>query len=203
MERTTRADQRAATSQRIFETAQRLFAAGGYDRTSVRAIAAGAQVDPSLVMQYFGSKADLFAQVVATRWPLAPMKRAHTTPDTVVDHVMAAFLATATDEGGQAIAALLRSSLTHPEAATTTRKVLFDSTALRVLVPVMSGPERELRAALIASMLLGVHVARTMLGVEVLTKATTEQLRVRLKGAVKTLVEPPPQSTARRPKAKR
>ena len=38
-----------------------LFASDGYERTTVRAVAAAADADPALVIRYFGSKEGLFA----------------------------------------------------------------------------------------------------------------------------------------------
>ncbi|HEY0692314.1 MAG TPA: helix-turn-helix domain-containing protein [Kribbella sp.] len=40
----------------------RPIAENGYDRTTIRSIAAAAGSDPGLVMRYFGSKEKLFAQ---------------------------------------------------------------------------------------------------------------------------------------------
>jgi hypothetical protein len=45
----------------ILAAARARFAAEGYERTTVRAIAADADIDASMVMRYFGSKEDLFA----------------------------------------------------------------------------------------------------------------------------------------------
>lgn len=170
--------------------ARRRFAEGGYDRTSLRAIAKDAEIDPSLVMQYFGSKGELFAQVVAARWPVAAPRQGDDA-EALVSHVMDTFLSTVNDEGGAAVAALIRSSLTHPEAAATTRKVLFDQSAVRVLAPLVKGTDRELRAALVAAMLLGVHVGRTLLGVKVLEGATVAQLRAHLEGPVSSVLKGP------------
>ena len=50
--------------KRIEHAASELFNSVGYDQTSVREIAARAGVDPKLVSHYFGSKANLFAQVL-------------------------------------------------------------------------------------------------------------------------------------------
>ena len=46
----------------VLKSARRLFSSKGYDATSVRAVAAKARVDPALVLHFFGSKAELFAQ---------------------------------------------------------------------------------------------------------------------------------------------
>jgi AcrR family transcriptional regulator len=51
----------AQTRADILSAARRRFGAEGYDRTTLRAIAADICVDAALVIRYFGSKQDLFA----------------------------------------------------------------------------------------------------------------------------------------------
>src|SRR3954467_12470767 len=53
-----RSDQTRAA---ILAAARRRFAADGFERTTIRAIAADAGIDPSMVMRYYGSKDGLFA----------------------------------------------------------------------------------------------------------------------------------------------
>ena len=48
----------------MLAAARRLFAAKGYAQTSIRAIAAEADVNPALVVTYFGGKEALFMDVV-------------------------------------------------------------------------------------------------------------------------------------------
>ena len=48
------------TRARILEAAKRRFAQDGYDGTTIRAVAADARIDPSMVMRYYGSKDGLF-----------------------------------------------------------------------------------------------------------------------------------------------
>ena len=50
----------AGTRRAILDAARSAFAAHGYDQTTIRAVAAAAGVDASMVMRYFGSKAGLF-----------------------------------------------------------------------------------------------------------------------------------------------
>ncbi len=69
----TRRGPRAGTSdtrEAILEAARATFAEAGYDRATIRRIAATAGVDPALVHHYFGSKEDLFA--AAVHLPLRP-----------------------------------------------------------------------------------------------------------------------------------
>jgi len=56
------------TRQAILSAARARFAEQGYDGATVRAIARDADVDPALVLHFFGSKRVLFT--AATSWPL-------------------------------------------------------------------------------------------------------------------------------------
>src|SRR5258706_11761494 len=55
----------AATREAILASARQAFARAGYDGAGVREIAAGAGVTAMLVNRYFGSKEQLFAEVIA------------------------------------------------------------------------------------------------------------------------------------------
>src|SRR5882724_11600433 len=55
----------AATREAILTSARRAFARAGYDGAGVREIAAAAGVTAMLVNRYFGSKEQLFAEVLA------------------------------------------------------------------------------------------------------------------------------------------
>ena len=52
------------TRAAILGAAREQFAARGYDRASVRSIAAQASIDPAMVIRYFSSKEALFAAAV-------------------------------------------------------------------------------------------------------------------------------------------
>src|SRR6266571_2931571 len=60
----SRAEQRRRTEARILDAAIRAFLTVGYDRTTIRAVASAAGVDAGLVMHYFGSKQQLYRQVI-------------------------------------------------------------------------------------------------------------------------------------------
>src|SRR5882672_5074659 len=57
---------RNATQTRsdILTAARLRFGSDGYERTTLRAVAADVGVDPALVIRYFGSKQELFAAAV-------------------------------------------------------------------------------------------------------------------------------------------
>src|SRR5213592_3788115 len=50
-----------ATRAAILDAARERFAKDGYERATIRAIAADAGIDPAMVMRYYGSKEKLFA----------------------------------------------------------------------------------------------------------------------------------------------
>jgi AcrR family transcriptional regulator len=54
------------TRRAILHAARALFAARGYEQTTIRAVAAQAGVDASMVMRYFQSKTGLFTSAVTT-----------------------------------------------------------------------------------------------------------------------------------------
>src|SRR5918998_5591151 len=60
----------SGTRDAILAAARRQFAAHGYDRTTMRAVAAEAGVDQALVAHFFGGKQGLFVEVI--RLPFAP-----------------------------------------------------------------------------------------------------------------------------------
>src|SRR5215207_215214 len=104
------------TRARILEAARRRFAREGYDGTTIRAVAADADIDPSMVMRYYGSKDGLFAAAadVDLHLPdLAAVPRDQL-GETLVRHWVARW------EGGQSdelLIVLLRSAVTNERAA--------------------------------------------------------------------------------------
>lgn len=62
---TNRPRNAATTRLGILEAARECFLRDGYDQVGLRAIGAGAEVDPALICRYFGSKENLFAEVLA------------------------------------------------------------------------------------------------------------------------------------------
>jgi AcrR family transcriptional regulator len=89
------------TREAILAAAGRHFAERGYDRASLRGIAAAAGVDQRLIAHFFGSKQRLF--VAAVGLPLNPAE------------VLPAILAGDRDSTGDRLAALLVDVLDRPE----------------------------------------------------------------------------------------
>src|ERR1044071_3794931 len=78
------------TRAAILKAAQELFAELGYERTTVRDVAARASIDPAMVMRYFGSKEGLFARASAFDLKLPDLTK--TRPSQLGDTLIAHFL---------------------------------------------------------------------------------------------------------------
>ena len=75
----------------ILSAARRRFGADGYERTTLRAVAADVGVDAALVSRYFGSKPDLFAEATDFTIQLPDISDAE--PDDIADMLLPRFFA--------------------------------------------------------------------------------------------------------------
>jgi AcrR family transcriptional regulator len=153
-ERHTRSGQ---TKARILDAARRRFSADGYERATIRAIATDADIDPSMVMRYFGSKDGLFAAAASLDLHLPDLaaaprkKRGHL----LAQHYLRLWEHDAA-KGGLAI--LLRTAATNDGAAERVREVFREQVLPAVAAVSPDAPST--RAALIASQLLGMAYCR-------------------------------------------
>ena len=164
--------------QKIVEVARLAFSANGYAETSLRGIAREAGVDPSLVVQLFGSKAGLFAAVV--EWPFDASEVAtqiqSVPPGEVGEYMARTFLGHwDRDEQRNPIVSLIYAALSDTTAAAILREFITVNFALPVVK--RAGADRpELRAALLASQLLGFGLSRYVLAFDALASASGEEL---------------------------
>ncbi|MEV6055938.1 TetR family transcriptional regulator [Streptomyces sp. NPDC052107] len=180
----TRADRRRATEARILDRARELFAEKGFDRTTIRAVATAAGVDPALVMQYFGSKRELFTRAVQT----VPALPTATDADALADQLLATL---GLKLGGlpEGALAMMRSMLTDPAAAEHARETLGRQIdGVGGALP--AAEDRELRAALLVTTLLGVTIGHQLLGLAPLREAPADRVAALLRPAIKALAEP-------------
>ncbi len=160
----SRAAKRAESSRRILAAAREEFADKGYDGATIRAIAARAGVDPSLVMQHHGNKAALFTSVI--RWAEADRADLDAHLRAVIDKRIAGL--------PPEMDALVRSMLTVPEATEAMRDHLDERAAS--LAAALEGEDAQLRAALIVSGILGLTVARHFLRLQAFDDASDEDV---------------------------
>lgn len=160
----SRAERRAETARRILRAARSEFASHGYDKTTIRAIAARAGVDPSLIMQHHGSKAALFRSAVQ----LEPAARADV--GSHLDDVLDSRIAGLPPE----LHALVRSMLTEPAATEAIREYLDERVVN--LARTLSGPTARTDAALAVSTILGITIGRHFLQLTGLDDVSEEEL---------------------------
>lgn len=160
----------------ILAAAQRLFAERGYDATSVRAVASQARVDPALVLHFFGSKAELFAS--SLHLPLDPEEieaLAQGDRRTSGRRLAEFYLRRVFRDRRATVLSLLRSAVSNPEAAAMLRRAI-QGTVIAALERVLPGEEAALRGELCASQMMGLFLARHILGVEPLASEDDERL---------------------------
>ncbi len=108
-----------ATRDDLISAARRRFAADGYERTTIRAVAGDVGVDAALVIRYFGTKEGLFTRAadLDLRLPDLTGVRAGDLSKVLVDR----FFAVWEDDG--TFLALLRAAATNEVAAEAMRAV--------------------------------------------------------------------------------
>lgn len=188
-ERLSREERRHRTEAAILRAARELFAETGFERTTIRGVAARAGIDPALVMQHYGSKEGLFA--AAARWTSDHERILTATSDSLPSAALADLFdkfESATDR--EAAVALLRNCLTHPSAARIMRdEVMCDRAA--AVASTLEGPEAELRASLFGACTIGVGIARYLLELEPLASASREDVDRLMQPVLRALIEQP------------
>ena len=170
--------------QAVLGAARELFAELGFERTTMRAVATRAGVDPALIYHYFGDKdgllfatlqppadaATVFAGLAATTADRAGADR---TGEELVRRLIG--LWEERPEVREQMAAILRTGLSHDRAAGLLRDIL-SSFILAALGDVLADDRRELRTALIGSHIGGLMLARYILKVPGAAAASPEDL---------------------------
>ncbi|MFV9636073.1 TetR/AcrR family transcriptional regulator [Mycobacterium neumannii] len=166
------------TRERILNSARELFARNGIDKTSIRAIAAAADVDPALVHHYFGTKTQLFA--AAIHIPIDPMQvigPIQQVPVEEIGRTLPSLLLPLWDsELGKGFIATLRSIIAGNDTSLVRsflQEVIAREVGSRVDDPPGSGP---VRVQFVASQLVGVVMARYILELEPFKSLPVEQI---------------------------
>lgn len=182
-----REQRRQRTEAAILEAARELFAEAGFERATIRAVAARAGIDPALVMQYHGSKERLFA--AAARWPSEHETVLAAGPDDLPAAALADLFARFEGEDREAAVALMRNCLTHPTATAVMRDEVMCERAAGV-ARTLEGPDAELRAGLIGACLMGLGMARYLIELPAVAGASREDLERLMTPVLRALVDP-------------
>jgi AcrR family transcriptional regulator len=188
-----------ATRTAILASARKAFARAGYDGVGLREIAADAGVTAMMVGRYFGSKEQLFAEVVADtmRDPVILSPENLSAPDFALALTKA--LVGVTTPGATPLDGflILLHSASSPRAAEIGRGWISrgHQTTLESLV---EGSFPVERAGLFLALVAGVQVIRQMVEIPSLAKADPKVLEKLLLPIVRHLVEQGGAKTARK-----
>jgi AcrR family transcriptional regulator len=149
----------AATKAAILAAARPQFATNGFEKTTIRSIASSAGVDPALVMYYFGTKDKLFAAV--SRLDITPPDLSSVAPEHVADVLLPLFAEVWGPDGP--FLPLLRAASSTQSAADALLDVFTRQVAPALACVAIDRPAE--RAALIGAHLLGIAVARYIIGI--------------------------------------
>ncbi len=179
----------ADTRARILAAARVRFALDAYENVGTRDVAADAGVDAALVNRYFGSKERLFDEAITDAFAIK---------DHFADLDMSTFgalIASRVFEGSaerrearfDALGMLLRASGSPATSARVAAR--FQDDFVLPLARLLRGRDAPLRAALIASYLLGLATMRHALGSPLLADDARRQAVERVGAAIQACVD--------------
>ena len=148
-----------ATRAAILTAARERFAADGYERATIRAIAADARIDPSMVMRYYGNKEKLFAAAAEfdLRLPDLTSVPREEVGARLTGHLVDRW------EHDDTLMALLRAAVTNQAAAERMRELFAAQLGPAVAALVTDPAEVPVRAGLVATQTLGFALTRYVL----------------------------------------
>ena len=160
----------AETKAVILAAARERFAESGFERATIRAIAGDANIDPSMVMRYFGSKDQLFAAAADFDLQIPDLS------DVARDQVGARLVTHFVDrwERDEIMVVLLRSSTTNADAAHSMQAIF--ATQLLPVIADMNSEEPLRRAGLVATQMLGLALCRYVLKLPPVVELSREEI---------------------------
>jgi AcrR family transcriptional regulator len=185
-----------ATRQALLQAARGRFIRLGYDRTTLRDVAADVGVNIALIKRYFESKEGLFkAALAATPRFLGGEDEFPRDRAALAEALSHQLSASAWPEFGEhPVLMLLRVS--GDERVDSLRRQALEDFSRRVLEasaprPAQDDDERLLRAELVVALGVGVAVIRSAVGLQPLSDATSDDLIGPLRDVVEVLLTPP------------
>ncbi|MET0866316.1 MAG: TetR family transcriptional regulator [Nakamurella sp.] len=161
------------TRDQVLAAARRAFTEKGYNAASLRQIAADAGVDQGMLRHYYSDKAGLFRAAMELPIDLQAMLQGLLLGgrDGLGERMLRWFLQqwdAAREHSPMVI--LVRSAVTHDESTRMLREFVT-AQVLGPLAAAMQTPDRELRASLVGSQMIGLVMARYIVRVEPLASA--------------------------------
>ncbi len=177
------------TKAAILQAARERLAVHGYDRTTIRAVAADAGIDPSMVMRYFVTKAQLFDAALDIDLRLPDL--AEVPLDELPQQLVRLFLDRwESDPADDALLVLLRSAVTNEHAAERMRHVFAEQVA-PALATALGHDLALRRAGLVAAQMLGLALTRYLLRLPAVAALSREDVEHALTPAIRATLELP------------
>ncbi|HUN31342.1 MAG TPA: TetR family transcriptional regulator [Trebonia sp.] len=157
----------------ILGAARAMFAARGYEQTTIRAVAAQADVDASMVMRYFQSKEGLFTAAVTTDLQIPDLcsVAASDRGELLVRYFIGRWEGPGGDDK---LIALLRTAVTSEAIAGKVQAILGQRLTDRIAA--LGDETAAERAAFIAAQLLGLALCRYILRFEPLASLPADDV---------------------------
>jgi AcrR family transcriptional regulator len=162
----------------VLAAAKRRFATDGYEKTTLRAIAGDAHVDPSMVLYLFGSKEELFRESLRLIMDPDMLVAALTgAGDDIGNRMVRTYLRIwETPDTAGSMRAMLQSATSNPDAHEAFRGFM-QSYVLPAVSEVLGGGEQaRLRAMLAGSQLVGVAMLRYVMQVPPLATLSGDEV---------------------------
>lgn len=190
----------AATREAILHSARVAFARSGYDGAGVREIAEGAGVTAMMVNRYFGSKEQLFAEVVAETMSEPTILTPEILSSPQLGASIAATLLSITQAGAtplEGFQIMLRSA--SSERAAEIAREQIEQHYLKTMAAGLTGDLAEQRAALVFAVVAGLQVMRQMIGLSALTEVDPEKMVALLGPVIQYLIDGPAEPPENQP----
>ena len=169
------------TRAQILDAARDLFAAQGYERASMRAIAARAKVDPSLIVHYFASKEGLLREALTL--PIDPRAVLASglaeVPDEQVGEELVRVVLGVWEQPAvrSRLLSLLRTAVSHDLAMAVLRQML-QRTVVAAVARLVDDDSAQMRAELVATQMAGLAMARYLVQLPSVASASVDELAV-------------------------
>jgi AcrR family transcriptional regulator len=178
------------TREQVVAAARTHFSEKGFDGASLRAIAATAGVDASLIRHYFGDKSGLL--IATMQLPVNPLELIRPVlaqgTERLGERLLTTFLST-WDAHRELFSGLIRTTVASADRGAPALAVVR-GVLLPELADVIGGPDARLRASLLMSQVIGMATLRYVLQLEPLASAPASEVVALCGPALQALITP-------------
>ena len=165
----------------VLSAAKERFATEGYEKTTLRAIARDAHVDPSMVLYLFGSKEELFREslrlIIDPEVLVAALTGATDDEPDIGTRMVRTYLRIwESPDTGPSMVAMLQSATSNSDAHEAFRSFMQNYVLTAVSGVLGGGEQARLRATLAASQLVGTALLRYVIEVPPLATLPVEEV---------------------------